>query len=415
MRSAGAIDGQAFTETWYRTWKRDAPGWVSPPENCPDLDASVKHLRECTDFEPSPFARGRDLARPRDPKANREIESFALYHSPLYQKILFVNAWHETLRLRVQRKPDDLEVAIDFPPINAMVPSSIRSLLFAHWIRGRTLTWTVINDCAEPDFNWTKTKRKEDHDGWLSQDELLYSRARRAAHNLYRAHYYIRQMCGNDQDVMFPSPASVFYSLWRLIHTLVLRELGNDAWSVLGEFFPLAQFSAKMRVQLLERLMGVGRERFEAAGRVVRERLCPWYPDWHEIAGELLREIEDEGQYPRAQANQGDAERYSVAVCTVRQQLADRSDHATPGQYFDYRFVTERVLTYLREVEQLGDLSSRARAAVLRGKYFLSDDYEDPRFHLDWSMIQLMAPTAALMREHVIAERRKIFDSEDDG
>ncbi|MGB0712665.1 MAG: hypothetical protein ACPGUC_03795, partial [Gammaproteobacteria bacterium] len=99
---------------------------------------------------------------------------------------------------------------------------------------------------------------------------------------------------------------------------------------------------------------------------------------------------------------------YARCVREVRKRILAHADSGTPGNYFDYGYISEHLIGYLRDVEQLSDLSSRPRAEVLKGKYFLSDDYEDPRFHLDWSMIHILAPTAALVKDHVIYEKDRL-------
>lgn len=425
MRSVQAIDGHAFTETWYRIWDKDVPGWrkndTSKSNNAyRGCNGAIKRLFNCcTELSIGPCERDavivKDLVKsvPPDDPVSSCIEPFTLYHSGLYQKILFVSAWQETLRLRVEQYPNPNGPEIVFPPVGKMVPSSIRSLLFAHWIAGRNLTWEVIRHWPELGYEWTKDRGNVKKQ---AVDEVrLYRQAALAAHNLYRAHYYIRQMCGNDQDVMFPSPASVFYSLWRLIHTLLYRELRKENWDTFGEIVTCKNLSVGIRVALVEKLILLGENRFreakDAACTAMSARDC----DSPKLVNKLYELLKDDAMYPAINNLTVDQKRYSDAVCEVRHKLSKQSDHATPGQYFDYRFVTERTLTYLRDVEQLGDLSSRARAAVLRGKYFLSDDYEDPRFHLDWSIIQMMAPSSALVREHIMVERKKIYDGEDAG
>lgn len=499
LRSVQAIDGNAFTETWYRIWDRDIAGWEQPGSGPPseELQWGIGRLRECGPFAPKPCERGAEILKKlvKADSVAGTLEPFTMYHSNLWQKLLFVNAWHETVRLRVEQSQNSGWPGISFPEIAGMVPSSIRSLLFAHWIRGRALAWDAIrrgsmavlraskpaskeredwskaqdkwseeqDAWAEAEATWDHQEKKyttikpqltagngtwwekrraskklkkleaahdearQAYDGflrkyknaesdfsratyaWQASDESLYEIAACAVHNLYRAHYYIRQMCGNDQDVMFPWPASVFYGLWRLIHTLLEREQRRAAVCALDEVLQGSPPAGQME-DAVACILRVGKEVFQKTVENIQRKGGGSLP-----IGVLVYESVAALKDHKHSTSQWRTQAYADAVCTVRGRLWQYSDPATPGQYCDYRFVTERTLTYLREVEQLGDLSSRARAAVLRGKYFLSDDFEDPRFHLDWSMIQMLAPSSALVREHVIAERRKLSDSEDDG
>jgi len=445
MRNVQAIDANAFSETWYRIWESDVPHWRKPytDSSC----ECVKPLAALCNMEKLDADPGERSSKVMDrlvqslskvpippDEGPDDVEPLSLYYPWLYQKLLFVNVWQRTVHLRLTtNRHQDANMHTVLPPVRAMVPSSIRSLLYAHWIRGRTLTLSVIKYLSNPASKDTVT------------EDDIYDLASRAAHNLWRAHYYIRQMCGNDQDVMFPSPASVIYSLWRLIDALLKRELRKAAERVVRERAPRARWACILCSVELElrsyafaeqivRKRGKGCDcSQEEMDRLVRKQIMKWNRVFAiravresksqkakradagppKVSGsEIDEELLKKDKYPDWGADRAS---YAKAVRTVRDQLSKGSDPATPGQYFDYRFVTERVLTYLRDVEQLGDLSSRARAAVLKGKFFLSDDYEDPRFHLDWSMIQMLAPTAALVREHVIAERRKVFASEDDG
>jgi len=55
-------------------------------------------------------------------------------------------------------------------------------------------------------------------------------------------------------------------------------------------------------------------------------------------------------------------------------------------------------------------LSSRAAHNLYR-----ADDLEDARFHLDWTMMQMLAPGAALQRAYVLRKSRLVLGSFDQG
>ncbi|MFD2112152.1 hypothetical protein, partial [Thiorhodococcus fuscus] len=367
MRNAISVHGGAFSDAWWKIWHSDISSWIekssinyeeSDEENtkkeikkqCENLD---KKLEDIDELEPGPGARNIDDLFITECKTADRILKFWASKEPeflkkttskkdiseevaewnfslLAQKLVFVTMWQRALCFRIQPKEPCINTfpIIEFPPIKFMVPSTVRSLLFAHWLAGRTRTWRVISNIRRKNYFKKSTEKS-----------LLYRQAGRAAHNLYRAHFYIRDMCGNDQDLMFPSPALVIHSLWALLHELV-----------------------KVEIVWLEKNEG----------------------------------------------GKTSPPRYAKAVRNVRKCLAEESDKGTPGYYFDYNLVTDRLQAYLRDVEQLSDLSSHARAEVLKGKFFLADDYEDPRFHLDWTMIQILAPSAAITRAYVEKENQEL-------
>lgn len=62
----------------------------------------------------------------------------------------------------------------------------------------------------------------------------------------------------------------------------------------------------------------------------------------------------------------------------------------------------------------MGELSSTSRKNILQNKYFLDDDHEDPGFHLDWTIIQMLIPSAIMHIELVKNKTEKIREEQDD-
>ena len=221
------------------------------------------------------------------------------------QELIHLSIWQHMSKLgSYQIKPPIVSI-----PHNSMTPHSVRSLTFAHWLAGRRyLYWDV--------FKFLKDSSKSNE---------IYDAAAAAIHNFYLASYYIRQLSGNDQDVMFPSPSMVLFDLWYLLYTLVNHE------------------------------KNVSKSNYEKAAIEVTKALS---------SSKLRR-------------------------------------HGSPANFYDLENVKLRTITALLDTEQLSDISNRARSDVIKTRYYLADDYEDPRFHLDWTLLQMYGPLARILRNYI--------------
>ena len=244
-----------------------------------------------------------------------------MQRSMMGQNLIYLSIWEYMGQFGFRYQHGKTVVAI---PHQTMVPHSTRSLIFAHWLAGRRyLRWDVLPSypASEGDY---RIKRKE-----------LYDSAAAAVHNLYKAIYYIRQLSGNDQDIMFPDPSMVLYDLWRLLYSLVKMELSYQA----------------------ERPI-----RCDEAVELVKREL---------------------------------------SSCTLRHE-------STPANFYDFNNVKRRAVVVLQNMEQLGDVSNRVRMDVLRTRHYLADDHEDPRFHLDWTMINMYSPSANVLKRYIKLRSEKL-------
>ena len=233
-------------------------------------------------------------------------EPIFMQRSMTGQKLIYLSMWEYMAKVSFCKGSKPLKIQPE-----TMVPHSTRSLLFSHWLAGRRyLRWSVLDEVEKKDCD----------------REKLYDHAAAAAHNFYRSIYYIRQLTGNDQDLIFPSPSMVLCNLWQLLHALVKFEL-----------------------------------------------------------------------------NLKSDHSYDTVVEYVKGELSESKlrNNSTPAIYFDLNNVQRQTLDLLHDVEQLQDITNRARSDAIRTRYYLADDYEDPRFHLDWTLSQMYGIAAAFQRRYV--------------
>lgn len=243
-------------------------------------------------------------------------EPIFMHRSLPGQKLIYLSMWGY---MNMMSLTNDSRTPMSIPHGN-MVPHSTRSLLFAHWLAGRRyLSWDVMESVAG---SYRATN-----------DSVLYDDAASAVHNFAKAIYYIRQLSGNDQDLIFPDPAIIYYDLWWLLFVLVKRKMADDEW--------FGRSSSRSRY------------------------------DW------AVKEVKDELSEKRSR------------------------HHSTPVNFYDFKNVTRRTTDLLGDVGNLWDISNRIRSDAIRTRYYLADDYEDPRFHLDWTLLQMYSPVAGILKNHV--------------
>ncbi len=78
-----------------------------------------------------------------------------------------------------------------------------------------------------------------------------------------------------------------------------------------------------------------------------------------------------------------------------------------PINFTDYEYIRNRAIGYLKEIELNGDPNNKARKSMLKTKYYIDDDFEDPQFLMEWTMNQMFSPAALIHRRTI--ERAK-FD-----
>lgn len=119
------------------------------------------------------------------------------------------------------------------------------------------------------------------------------------------------------------------------------------------------------------------------------------YDLWHLLHCLLEWDLEGWG-YPKKKD-------LKEALRSISKELSDkhRRENDTPANFYDFINVTCRTIDALRDIENMGDITNRVRSNAIRTRHYLADDYEDPRFHLDWTLVQMYGPTAGLLRRDI--------------
>ncbi|MCF6337679.1 MAG: tetratricopeptide repeat protein [Gammaproteobacteria bacterium] len=244
-----------------------------------------------------------------------------MQRSMMGQKLIYFAIWEymSKIRFRTKRKPMTISH-------ETMVPHSTRSLLFSHWLAGRRyLQWSILDKLPE----LTNPNEEEIKD--------LYDSVAAAIHNFHRSIYYMKQLTGNDQDLIFPDPSMIFYDLWQLLYALV-------------------KFEIKIREKT-----------FEFAVNHVKK----------ELSSSKLR------------------------------------NNNISTNYYDFHSMKRQATKHLRDIEHLNDITNRVRSDAIRTRDFLADDYEDPRFHLDWTLIQMYGPAAGVQRRYITLKSEQLKTGDD--
>lgn len=95
---------------------------------------------------------------------------------------------------------------------------------------------------------------------------------------------------------------------------------------------------------------------------------------------------------------------FGELICDIQDEFISNSSLRSdaPAWAYNYENVFQRLLEALSNTAHIGDISNSTRTGVIKTKYFLSDDYEDPRFHLNWSLVQMYSALAPTLIDHVI-------------
>ncbi|HHJ16954.1 MAG TPA: ATP-binding protein [Gammaproteobacteria bacterium] len=156
----------------------------------------------------------RQLCEVADPDTGLYKETAFWQHSSIAQKLGFVSVWSElsVYRIRPALFKGKQKPSIEDVRIKNLSPFSVRSLVFGHWLRAVY----YANDLHDKLQKWQASPRIES----------FYEAGAKAVYNYYRAMYYIKQISGNDQDIMFPPPGLVMFHLWKLLYSLYRYERG---------------------------------------------------------------------------------------------------------------------------------------------------------------------------------------------
>ena len=137
------------------------------------------------------------------------------------------------------------------------------------------------------------------------------------------------------------------------------------------------------------------------------------FPDSSMVLYDLWRLLYTLIKWEKASAvAEGKKMGYDQLVDFVKRELSASNfrHHDTPANVYDFNNVKCRTIDTLRDAEQFGDISNRVRTDALRTRHFLADDYEDPCFHLDWTLVQMYCPAAGILRRHVESASKKLAE-----
>ncbi|NOZ55007.1 MAG: ATP-binding protein [Gammaproteobacteria bacterium] len=76
--------------------------------------------------------------------------------------------------------------------------------------------------------------------------------------------------------------------------------------------------------------------------------------------------------------------------------------------HFDFEYIAVKIQVLLKEAVSLVDQTSRIRTNILQQKYFAHDDHSDPEFRMDWTLANMIAPSAKCMLANVNQSYAKI-------
>lgn len=94
---------------------------------------------------------------------------------------------------------------------------------------------------------------------------------------------------------------------------------------------------------------------------------------------------------------------YDKSVETVKSKLSSSNlrHENTLANLYDFNNVTRRTIASLHDTGQLGDVSNSTRMEAIQTRHYLVGDFEDHRFHTDWTLVQMYSSTARILRRHV--------------
>ena len=240
----------------------------------------------------------------------------------MVQQLIWTTVWGDMLGDFVNPLEDQpaLDYIAELQQSNTPLCST-RALTFSLWLAGRR-QYRQLKKAVRKRNN-LKSEGADTDDVQEAEKEIM-EYGTLAARNLYAATNHLKILASNDQSLMFPPQAFVFFHLWKVLYTLVAAK---------------------------------NREKQPA---------------------ECVH-----------------------AIIEVRQSLIERVKNGAPACFFDLRYVKDRALRYLRAAENMGDVTGRVRAEIIRNKFFLAGDYGDPQFHLEWTLIQSMRPTSRILQAYI--------------
>jgi len=97
------------------------------------------------------------------------------------------------------------------------------------------------------------------------------------------------------------------------------------------------------------------------------------------------------------------------------QLVGDSNNFINQPSLLDILQVKDKALSYLNSIRNVVDPTSKAKTNILQNKYYGHDDYLDPEFNLDWTLLQMFSPNAKLLRNNITEKMKKLGGDEYEG
>jgi len=206
--------------------------YLSFADNCNRNNPDAEYLSDLPFFISN-------LCNSEDRNTDLYQETAFWQHSLIAQKLGFVSVWHEVARTRIEdkqsTKPNTQQKDFEKIELKHLSPFSARSMIFGHWLSGMQ---------ASREFK----KLTRFH------EKVVFSQGAKGLYHFYRALHYIRQISGNDQEIMFPPPGLIMFHMWRFLYHIFIfkknRGPGADGTGQWGsDPYPLiASISENLKV-----------------------------------------------------------------------------------------------------------------------------------------------------------------------
>ncbi len=358
-------------------------------ENDDEMKASIRIL--FGDKEPDSIISTSSRERVSRRKSELLSNPLFLHRSLMGQKLLHLSLWEYMAKARFITNDDILK--INHQP---MVPHSTRNLIFIHWLSGRRYLHREvlarvkdINELNIKDLRLTK--------------KTAYEKFRDLVKSEKKTEQQIIDLCkyfnGSESDVLQELDKSLsscdicglknhgailmcaneFKSAYEKVEA-ARKEIYNAAAAAVHNLHRAFYYTRQLAGNDQELM-------FPDSAMILYDIWCLLY---------CLLEWEIEEQ---------DTQKKSIhkAIRSIKDELKsnDRRENDTPANFYDFNNVTYRTIDALRDTENMGDITNRARSDAIRTRHYLADDYEDPRFHLDWTLVQMYSPTAGMLRRDI--------------
>ena len=95
---------------------------------------------------------------------------------------------------------------------------------------------------------------------------------------------------------------------------------------------------------------------------------------------------------------------YEESRILVRSKLINYVSPDLPTSHLDLDYAAAEAIRQLRALSTMDSASSTSRFNILHNKFYLNDDFEDPGFQLDWTLVQMLIPSSLMLMKWVKEE-----------